>query len=265
MKTTSYILVALFVLCFSNYAFSQIEQERFNDELVLRSGSHPALLGLERLYIVIDKPDTDSNIPGLDRQSLRRLVLNEVNTTSINIEPALEPNTLPSLEIPEYHVRIKVINAGQQLSVLYIQCSLVKKVFLTEDLSIAVKTEVWKTEPEFHVVPTERVTAKIREIVANSARAFTSSVKMSNHVRKTNVTIQKSQGSRSSTTNNNQHHARTEPNQPEYKFMASKNGEVFHKPDCQFAQKIAPRNLVGYDSRDAAIAAGKRPCKRCNP
>jgi hypothetical protein len=138
-------------------------------------------------------------------------------------------------------------------------------VFLTEDLSIAVKTEVWKTEPEFHVVPAERVTAKIREIVANSARAFTSSVKTSNHVRRTNVTIQKSQGSRSSTTNNNQHQAQAQSAQPENKFIASKNGDVFHKPDCQFAQKIAPRNLVSYDSRDAAIAAGKRPCKRCNP
>jgi hypothetical protein len=50
-----------------------------------------------------------------------------------------------------------------------------------------------------------------------------------------------------------------------YKFVASKNSNVFHRPDCSWAKRIKPENLVGYNSREEALKAGKRPCKRCNP
>ncbi len=48
-------------------------------------------------------------------------------------------------------------------------------------------------------------------------------------------------------------------------FLSSTSSTVFHKSDCSFAKNIAPKNLVTYASRDEAIAAGKRPCKKCNP
>jgi len=53
--------------------------------------------------------------------------------------------------------------------------------------------------------------------------------------------------------------------QVSYKFVASKNSKVFHKPDCPFAKRIKPENLVTFKSRSEAVQAGKRPCKRCNP
>jgi len=59
--------------------------------------------------------------------------------------------------------------------------------------------------------------------------------------------------------------ADTEPVAAEYRFVASKNSKVFHTSECRWAQKIKPDNLVVYNSRDAAIKAGKRPCKVCNP
>ena len=51
----------------------------------------------------------------------------------------------------------------------------------------------------------------------------------------------------------------------EYAYVASKNSDVFHKPDCRWAKNISPKNLVGYSTRDEAIEAGKRPCKWCKP
>jgi len=51
----------------------------------------------------------------------------------------------------------------------------------------------------------------------------------------------------------------------EYKYVASKNSKVFHKPECHWAKRIKPENLVGYSSKDEAIKAGKRPCKQCKP
>ena len=50
-----------------------------------------------------------------------------------------------------------------------------------------------------------------------------------------------------------------------YEFVASRTSRVFHRPGCTWVKRIKPANLVGYNSREQAIAAGKRPCKRCKP
>jgi hypothetical protein len=51
----------------------------------------------------------------------------------------------------------------------------------------------------------------------------------------------------------------------EQKYVASTSSSVFHKPDCRWAQNIAPTNLVTYKSKDEAIKDGKKPCKSCKP
>lgn len=48
-------------------------------------------------------------------------------------------------------------------------------------------------------------------------------------------------------------------------FVASKNKGAFHLSTCKWVQKIAPNNVVYYETRDAAIAAGHKPCKVCKP
>ena len=48
-------------------------------------------------------------------------------------------------------------------------------------------------------------------------------------------------------------------------YYASVKTDKFHKPSCEWAQKISSKNLVTYNSRDEAIAAGKSPCEVCNP
>jgi len=51
----------------------------------------------------------------------------------------------------------------------------------------------------------------------------------------------------------------------EWKYVASKKSKVFHIPDCKWAQKIKPENLVGFKSREEAVESGRRPCKSCRP
>lgn len=48
-------------------------------------------------------------------------------------------------------------------------------------------------------------------------------------------------------------------------FVSSTNSAVFHRGSCDSAAKISVRNRVGYNTRDEAIAAGKRPCQECKP
>lgn len=48
-------------------------------------------------------------------------------------------------------------------------------------------------------------------------------------------------------------------------YVGSVNSTVFHVPGCTNAEKILPKNLVRFSTRDEAIAAGRRPARDCNP
>jgi len=48
-------------------------------------------------------------------------------------------------------------------------------------------------------------------------------------------------------------------------FPSSKNSKIFHLPGCASVKTIKPGNLEAYQTREKAIKAGKRPCKRCKP
>jgi hypothetical protein len=54
-------------------------------------------------------------------------------------------------------------------------------------------------------------------------------------------------------------------NQAQYSYVSSKNSKIFHKPDCSWVKNILPKNQIFYKTRDEAIAAGKQPCKKCQP
>ncbi|MCE5318844.1 MAG: hypothetical protein LLG04_15970 [Parachlamydia sp.] len=48
-------------------------------------------------------------------------------------------------------------------------------------------------------------------------------------------------------------------------FWGSKNSNKYHYPNCQWAQKIKPSNLVKFSSAEEAAKAGYVPCKVCKP
>lgn len=48
-------------------------------------------------------------------------------------------------------------------------------------------------------------------------------------------------------------------------FWGSKNSNKYHYPDCKWAQKIKPYNLVKFKSPEDANKAGYVPCKVCRP
>ena len=48
-------------------------------------------------------------------------------------------------------------------------------------------------------------------------------------------------------------------------YHGSAKSDKYHFPSCEWAQKIAPANLVVFKSKDAAAAKGYVPCKVCRP
>lgn len=47
-------------------------------------------------------------------------------------------------------------------------------------------------------------------------------------------------------------------------FWASKKSNKYHYPDCKWAQRIKPENLIVFNTAEA-IRAGYIPCKVCRP
>jgi len=53
--------------------------------------------------------------------------------------------------------------------------------------------------------------------------------------------------------------------QPVEQYYASKVSMKYHRPDCEWARKIPPANLVIFASKQEAEAQGYKPCKVCKP
>lgn len=51
----------------------------------------------------------------------------------------------------------------------------------------------------------------------------------------------------------------------DFKYVGSKNSNKYHYPDCKWAKKISPKNLVTFKTAEEAVKAGYVPCKVCKP
>ncbi len=51
----------------------------------------------------------------------------------------------------------------------------------------------------------------------------------------------------------------------EKSLVGSKSSRKYHRPDCRFAQKIKPENLISFSGVEDARREGYLPCKVCNP
>lgn len=55
------------------------------------------------------------------------------------------------------------------------------------------------------------------------------------------------------------------PVRPEDRYIGNRKTMRFHRPDCDGAVKIVPRNRVVFDTREAALYDGYSPCRTCRP
>jgi len=46
-------------------------------------------------------------------------------------------------------------------------------------------------------------------------------------------------------------------------FVASRKGKCVHRPDCVYAQRISPANLMRFNTIEAALATGRTRCPTC--
>jgi hypothetical protein len=254
-------------------ALGQIELPLQHDEPFLIDQIDLALTGVEQLYVELSSDTRISHVAITTLQDIHQKVENRLDKAGIKIvsRPFLDSRPISSLtDVEPSRVAKLRIDIGtlrienSQKYVFRIQTSLVREVYLSKVPTLPINADVWKVEPVMQVVSVKHIPAQVADVVLEQVEFFILAYKATNPRGK--------QPSDAGTNRTDSLKAAEKQAKPaaeslvaEYRYVASKNSGVFHRPQCRWAKKISPKNLVNYNSRDEAIKAGKRPCKQCKP
>ena len=220
--------------------------------------ANPALSGIAQLYVIIVPPDSEPNSKDLFWRELEEKVKNKLNKAGIQTIRGIAGNILSTGELRVYVDTLKLKDL--QRYVFRIQTSLSRPVYLAKDSSWFIKADVWKKGSLMQAVSVQSMPPAVSNKVLQQVEAFIAAYLAANPpgtrpYAPNDITVKPEK--------------LTKPDAKrtvaEYKYVASKNSKVFHKPDCRWVKRILAKNLVGYNSREEAIEAGKRPCKLCKP
>jgi hypothetical protein len=281
MKTEKYYLfiaIVIGILCVPTLGEVEIIPPG-----TLLGQAEPALKGIRQLYIVVHSPTNVAPVSGISFREIENTVKEKIEEAGITIAESdvnkLEPNSVGArlakridpanvknlrfmdARTPELQVEIDTLHVKDSNQVVfYVKTSLARLVYLGKDNQFGFKTDVWRSEAVMRAVLAEGMPAAVTSTVLEQVEAFIHAYMAANPPGK-----QDSDANDIGNAAEDQLKPVAESTPAEYKYVASKNGKVFHKPDCIWVQRIKPENLVGYNSRDEAINAGKRPCKQCKP
>ena len=263
MKTKKYYLALtvltaiLYIPALGDIQLIQSDKTRVN----------PALAGIEELYVFTVQPDAEPNKDGLVWEELDGKVELKLKEAGIKIAQVtyLGGRVVMDHNIPQLRVYIDMLKpSDSQQYVLHIRTSLVSSISLVKQPGRYIKADIWKAESAMQAASVQNMPAKVTEVVLEQVEVFIQAYHTANPP-----------GVRSADVKTSETVSPITPKKPselpdrqivaEYKYVASKNSEVFHRPGCRWAEKISPRNLVVYNSTDEATKAGKRPCKLCKP
>jgi hypothetical protein len=220
---------------------------------ILLSASQ-ALVGIDQLHIVLATPETgQEGLIGASKLKVRIAEkLGEAGIRSAEAEMSL---------VPRLVVRIESAPVPDSDRYAYrVQISLNRLVALPNRPDLQIPAEVWQSRPIMEVVAKPNIAEAISTAALTQAEAFVAACKAAGGAPSL------SQGlSTPPVVSRGQSSPKGPQVVSEYPFVSSTSSQVFHRPDCRWAQNIASGNLVGYKSREEAVQAGKRPCKTCKP
>ncbi len=263
MKTAKYyFFLTATIVFFAVPAFAGLEIRVSEAEPPLLIGkSNPILAGVEQLCVVIVAPDAEPNESGLVWKDLKAKAENELTQSGIKIISCPEVN-IPS-DNPELRIEVNILKPeNSALYVFHVQTSLARLVCLGKDSNLFVKADVCKISSAMQTSLVETTPAAITGLVLKQVDAFIHFYLAANPSGKSASDVNNAPLATELPKITEPYN---KPSTPQYKYIASKKGKVFHKAGCVWVTRIKPENLVGYNVRDEALGAGKRPCKLCEP
>lgn len=264
MKNEKYYLVlaiAASFLCVPALGEMELPLDSYEPFLIARP--NPALTAIEKLYVVIVPPDSEPNEDAPTWKELESKVQQKLEAAGINTSQIRDGRR--DFDVPELTVEIDIFKLqDSHLRIFRIQTSLARAVYLVRDSSWLIKADVWKTKPKMQAAAVQDMPAVVTNCVLQQAEAFIGAYRVANR--------QPGQSPDANDISNVSVVTPKESPEPsskqlavKYEYVASKSSKAFHRPDCRWAREISLTNLEGYNSREQAIQAGKRPCRWCKP
>jgi hypothetical protein len=224
--------------------------------------SQPALIDVNDVRVVVEArryPTVDPNsskfssqLEGVVQAKLEKAKFHVVGQTddaamrqTVARKLNVDPNSLrwrPS-DVPILHIAVNVLflDTGS-LAALYVRTSVTRPVRLVDGGNgQLLKATIWSGEPAMASMPAAQWEDEASKVVLQQVDAFIAAPR---------AAPAGSGGNQAAPANS---------------FVASKTGSEFHRPECPVARTISPENLATYKTREEALAAGKRPCRSCNP
>ncbi len=230
--------------------------ERESPLLIARP--NPALAGIGELYVAMGY--SEPNKDGLVWKDLREKIERKLVKAGIRIYSG-NLRTWPAAKTSVLTVETRMLNLrDSQTCVFALQLSLSRPVYLQKDGGLCTWAEIWKKSMRMLAVPAKEMPAAVTTAVLEDIETFILAHRSANppHHRPSQDGQTVISPMRPVVTDT------VRPAGPA-NYVASKNSKVFHLPSCRSAKRIAPENLVTYETRQAAIDSGKRPCKICAP
>lgn len=260
MKTRIHTFVfSIAFVAFCIPVFGQVEFYPAADKN-LRTVPDPALAEIKLINVTIVPPDTEQIKDNLHLKELKGKIEQKLQKAKINVFIPKEGvrYRLPIISNLKVHIgMLKFVDSEKY--VFLIQTSLSRLVNLAVSQTHSFRTDVWKTHPAMQAASLQNMPAEVTNVVLQQVETFIHAYLVANpQGAKTDSNV-------SQIAPKQQAKLAAKPAVAKYEYVASKNSKVFHKPECSSAKRILPKNLVGYNSRDEALKAGKRPCKLCKP
>ena len=225
------------------------------DNLSLTAKPNPTLTNIKEISVSIVHPAVEPNTYNLSFQELQAKVQNKLKQAGIEVASSTPP------PYSALGIQIEILRLGNsQEYAFHIQTSLERQVLLSPQGNLHISANVWKTEPVMRMSSAEDMPAAITSIVTEQVEAFIAAYAAANSKRSEPA---KADNTKAGTTKAEKPVITKTAGQS--KYVASKNGKVFHTADCSSGNRILPENLVTYNSTEDAERDGKRPCKICKP
>ena len=219
---------------------------------------NPALAGIDELYVAMGY--TEPNKDGLVWKDLRDKIEQKLIKAGIRIYSG-NLRTWPATKTSVLTVETRMLKLrDSQTCVFAVQLSLSRPVYIEKEGGLCTWADVWKKSMRMLAVPAKEMPSAVTAAVLEDIETFILAHRSANPPQH-----RPSQDDR--TVIRRVRPVVTDTVRPAgaANYVASKNSEVFHLPSCRSAKRIAPENIVTYETREAAISAGKRPCKICTP
>jgi hypothetical protein len=239
---------------------------------------NPALIGIRAIRVAVFPPNAVLGANDILSANMKAAVERKLAESDPRLAALLQQGFNSALSDPPFISinisKFPLILAGNP--VFSVQTTLSANVPLVSNPVIFSRVDVWSRMDTIQAPNTNAEIAAVNSLISKHIDEFVKDFSLANAAPvlpadSNNIKITPPQKPQTSTQTSDKPKTEVKPqtpptdNQTQHDYVSSKNSKIFHKPDCTFVKNILSQNLVYYKTRDEAIAAGKQPCKKCQP